>query len=98
MARSKYSSQKAHARRRWMERVGDRLNKADYRRIANQIRFNKNVTFFKRQSNNITLWKIDIKHNNFIAVYDKKRKSVITIMPFDFFSDDRGLADFWRRK
>lgn len=76
-----------HAKRRATERFGLTLNRHELRDIAKFIQSGK-AEFFDRQSNNVTRWIVKIQGIEVAVVYDKLRKSVRTIMPVEYLSQE----------
>lgn len=76
----KRKSQERHARRRASERLGLNLNSEHYSAIISRIQRNTDVEFVGRQSNRVTLWRVHFNEKEFIAVYDKHRKSLVTVL------------------
>ena len=62
--------------RRAAERLGFLL---DYNRAIDDIQ-NKNGQFVKKQSNRVTVWKLEQGGKEFYACYDKERKSIATVL------------------
>ena len=65
-----------HARRRLMERFGIKLN-PDV--LVKLIQEGKGV-FIRKRTNRVTIWKVEHKGETFICVYDKMRKTIITVL------------------
>lgn len=78
----KTRSYKIHTARRAIERYGFEFTMATLASFVNQIQSNKGQ-FVKRTSNRVTVW--DVSHpdteENIRVVYDKIRKSIVTILP-----------------
>jgi hypothetical protein len=79
---TKLSCERLHCKRRALERFGLRLNRKDLINMVTLIKRGEGK-FLKRRSNRVTLWKINYKDNDMIAVYDKLRNNIITVMKGD---------------
>lgn len=78
----KINAQKAHFKKRFKERVGRCINRFERREIINKIENNK-ITFFKKQSNRVYLYKMFIDNNDYILFYDIIRKTLVTIVEYN---------------
>ena len=76
---TKTMSERWHAKRRFKERFGIKINRFDLREIIKNIRNNK-YKVFKNQSNRITIFRGEVKKINVLIVYDKKRKTIVTFL------------------
>lgn len=76
MRKSKVKTEKAHFSKRCIQRCGAILNNAE---IVRQIQANK-LKFIERQSNRITVWEYIFNDVAYKVVYDKDRKTVVTIL------------------
>ena len=74
--RNKKEAQRKHFERRSIERVGVLLNQKD---LVQQIQ-SGGLEFIERQSNRITLYRLNHLEKFYRVVYDKNRKQVVTIM------------------
>lgn len=74
---SKKQAQSRHFERRSIERVGVILNQNE---IVRQIQ-NNELSVIGKQTNRITLFKLERLGKSFKVAYDKNRKQVVTIMP-----------------
>jgi hypothetical protein len=75
----KGKSERFHARQRFGERMGMTLTRRVHRELVARIREGK-ATFVERQSNRITLWRMDIRGESCVVVYDKDRKNIVTVL------------------
>ena len=71
-------SQGTHFSIACLERVGMIL---DHDYIVRKIQ-NKELEFVDKQSNRITRWKYKVNDKEYILVYDKDRKQLVTIIPY----------------
>lgn len=74
---SKSSSQRHHAKRRAEERFG--LAPSDVKRIGQMIRAGKTSPLW-RKSNRVTIHRVSLDDVVVNAVYDSKRKRVVTLL------------------
>lgn len=77
---NKTISQRIHAKRRIKQRLGITLTTEDLENIIYNIQIKRDCYFIDKQSNRVTRFFVNYKNKNFIAVYDKIRKSIITIL------------------
>jgi hypothetical protein len=78
---SKKAAQNIHTKRRALERFGVELNKKDIRQIVSDIQKQKDtVSFVKTISNRVSVWEVSILENKALALYDKKRKNLVTLL------------------
>lgn len=79
---SKKAAQNKHAKKRAEERFGLKLNKTDIRQIVSCIQEKRDsVTFVKTISNRISVWRVALNDAIALALYDKKRKNIVTFLP-----------------
>lgn len=80
---SKRDAQKSHFRRRVFERYSLQINEGEYDFLVSRIRKNDKavVTFLTKQSNRLSVHLINYRNTEFVAVYDKLRKSLVTALP-----------------
>ena len=67
-----------HFAKACVARVGILLNEEE---IVNQLQNNK-LEFLERQSNNITKWKYIYNEKEYMLVYNKQYKQLVTIIPY----------------
>jgi hypothetical protein len=84
--KSKAKCQQAHARKRAMERYGIDLSRAKQEEIIGLIKANK-AQFVEKQSNRITVFRVVLDDKMFRVVYDKQRKSLVTVLPQEEITD-----------
>jgi hypothetical protein len=77
MMASKAKAQKRHALHRSVERFGVAF---DFDEAIRKIQAGK-AQFVRRQSLRVTMWKVEMAGKEVIAVYDKQRKTIVTVMP-----------------
>lgn len=78
----KSSCQKIHAKRKAFQRYGVTLNRIDYRNLVHKIQEGKAIRLY-RQSNRVTIWKVDFNGTSMIAVYDSARKTICSFLSPD---------------
>ena len=81
--KTKKDSQRGHARRRLAERFGIRITNAELDALANNIRQGIGECL-GRQSNRVTIWKIELEGRLMKCAYDKRTKEIVTFMPMDY--------------
>lgn len=79
---SKALGQGLHAIRRARERFDFSLDYATYQKIGDQIRAG-NAKFVERQSNRISLFEVELNGESCVAVYDRKRHTVVTFLTME---------------
>lgn len=79
--RDKRRANRIHASRRMGERYGLRLTKDRQKRIIEEIRLGRGTG--KRLSGSRAIWTVYLEREktNIIVVYDKRRKSIVTVLP-----------------
>jgi hypothetical protein len=85
---NKGKAQKFHAMGRYLQRFNKKLTGDEYYSIIKQIQSNKAI-FVERQSNIVTLWKINIHDNDVIAIYDKKTHSIRTFLTIKMYKEGK---------
>lgn len=85
MTNSKAKAQKSHAKRRASERLGVELNKEGYRALVAQIRDGR-AKFLERQSLRVSLFAVDVAGSPAVAVYDRQRKTIATLLTMEMFN------------
>lgn len=76
---SKQKQIKRHLRKRLNQRFETRLTKDLHNNIVRQIQKGL-AEFVERQSNRVTLWLVEIEGETIKAVYDSKRKQIVTVL------------------
>ena len=76
---------KFHAKRRCKQRFGCKLSTRQYEGLCNQIRSQTNAYFLRKKDvpfkNKRTIWAVKFKDMWLPVVYDKKLKSIVTVLP-----------------
>ena len=72
-------SEKRHAQRRFLERVGMELNNALYAALIKQIQRGE-FKFVCRESGRVSVFAARLNHNDFLLVYDRKRHQIVTVL------------------
>ena len=82
VAMKKATSQRRHAQSRLSERFGLDLSKKGYGQLCQQTRHSlKNNGVVEKQSHRVVVVKVDFKNELMLVVYDKNRKTVVTVLP-----------------
>jgi hypothetical protein len=76
---TKAKQQKAHAKRRANLRMGISLSDNEYNDLIKHIQSGA-AKFHSRQSNRISKFIVTINDEDYIAVYDRVRKVIVTFM------------------
>jgi hypothetical protein len=83
--RKKSKDQDRHARERCKERFGVSL---DTNLLVSKIQKNQ-LSVICRQSLRLTVYRYEIAGQDAAVVYDKQRKTIVTVMPYEWtLSDD----------
>jgi len=75
-----------HARRRALEYLGLDVTEDELQQLAIRIQKNEE-TFFGRESGNKTRWLVKLQGKECVAIYDKARHAVITVMTTEMFTE-----------
>lgn len=82
MPDNKKKNQKRHARKRFLERLGVPLTQDFRDRIIGKIRRGE-TKVLEKPSNRVTKHRILIDGISFDVIYDRKRKTIVTVLPQD---------------
>jgi hypothetical protein len=77
---TKAEAQRRHAKRRAKERIGINLDDEFYDELVLMIQRGK-AEFAGRDSKAFSKWRFYFNSKPYIAVYDKKRKTIVTFLP-----------------
>ena len=77
---TKKAAQRVHATRRAYERYGLDLHRRDIDALVRMIQRGNGVCIGK-SSNRVTLWELEYAGNRLPVVYDRKRKTIVTVLP-----------------
>lgn len=80
--KSKTKSNEIHAKKRAFQRTGHRCGLDTLNKFVKLIQ-NGEAEFIDRQSNNRTRWFVKYAERKIAVVYDKQRKSIITVLTED---------------
>ena len=78
--RQKIRDLKRHAKLRFSQRVGGTLDEQTLQSLITKIQ-NGEAELVDKQSNRVTVWRIEINNEFFNVFYDKQRKTIITFIP-----------------
>ena len=76
---SKKKAQKSHLARRMNTRFGIHLTDELLKSMLTRIQ-NGKAHFVEKQSNRVSLFKLEVQGEMLVLVYDKERKSIVTAM------------------
>lgn len=76
---SKGKSESFHARKRFGQRLGMTLTRRMHSDLVRCIREGR-ATFIEAQSNRVTLWRMDIRGESCVIVYDSDRGNIVTVL------------------
>lgn len=80
-----------HVKRRALERFGVTLNRSDIEALNEQIRTQPpSAEFLSRTSLARTLWRVSLRGESAVAVYDKRRGTVVTVWRSEVRPKPRG--------
>jgi len=77
---SKSTNQKRHARRRAAERYELDLHQDAQAAIVRAIQGGE-ARFIRKQSQRVSVWEVEHGGRRLPVVYDKKRKTIVTVLP-----------------
>lgn len=80
MRRKKSKDQKRHFNCRMYQRYGLILSDGEYKNIVSLIRKGR-ATLVERQSLRIGIFDVRIRDKKYRVVYDRKRKTLVTVFP-----------------
>lgn len=69
-----------HARHRFYTRFGIEYTRKIEQEFINMIQNSENCKLYKITSNNVRLYEMYWNEYHFIVVYDRKRKSIVTVL------------------
>lgn len=75
------SNLRAHAKKRAFQRLGLRLNRHDLAWMVNQIKHGHSTPLLRSSLNRTKHMLVMPDGQRLIAVYDKKRSSIVTVWP-----------------
>lgn len=76
---SKKKCQQDHFSKRCIDRIGYQLTQTTVEKIIQDIQEGK-LEFVEKQSNRISKFKYEVLDKSFILVYDRQRKTLVTIL------------------
>ena len=79
---SKKKCQIRHAKHRALERFGLELNDNDYRLLCRKIQLGNSI-ILEKQSNRVSIHKIEWKEQELTVAYDRLRKTIVSFFPDD---------------
>lgn len=85
---SKSTNQKRHARRRAAERYDLDLHQDAQQKIIRAIQGGE-AKFIRRQSLRVTVWEVEFEGRKLPVVYDRKRKTIATVLPVAALEPER---------
>lgn len=85
----KKHAQRAHTKRRLQTRFGTSVNHAGYRQLVFDIQEGR-AKFLGRQTDRVSLFLITHEGKEMKALYDKKRGTIVTVLPTDWPVTIRG--------
>lgn len=80
MAKTKEDCQIRHAKLRAMQRYDLQLTDHQYHNLCNMVRKGATKILFK-QSNRVTIHKLEWNHITMTVVYDKIRNTIVSFLP-----------------
>jgi hypothetical protein len=84
---TKRESQIYHAKKRARQRFGLNLSEHQLEELARDVQAQK-FKFLERQSQRITVWLATIEEMEVVVVYDNKRQSVTTLIPYEWWKEN----------
>lgn len=80
MKRPKKADQVKHAKRRFKARLGLRLTPKLYAAMIQNIQ-DGDAELVEKQSNRVSIFKVELDGNKLSVVYDKNTKAIVTVLP-----------------
>tara|TARA_Y100000034_G_scaffold91156_1_gene109940 strand:+ start:1008 stop:1268 length:261 start_codon:yes stop_codon:yes gene_type:complete len=78
---SKTKAQRIHAKKRFVERYGLDFTRHVRREFCRRIQKQEKARFIERQSTRVSVWDVEYEEKIYRVVYDKIRKSIVTVLP-----------------
>ena len=85
----KENAQRQYAGLRAGVRYGVTLSPVENEQLVERIQKREGVEFLERQSKRVTVWLINHDGAEIPAVYDKQRKTIVTVLPPSYLDDLR---------
>lgn len=76
---TKKQCQWEHFKRRCVLRLGYEMSDGRIKQIIDDIQAGR-LLFVEKQSNRVTKYKVNINGSDFVVVYDKQRKTLVTLL------------------
>ena len=73
-----------HTKKRALERLGLSWNCIDRLKIHQKIREGDGV-FLGKETNRVSVWKLNYQEKDFVALYDLNRSQIITVFTLDMW-------------
>lgn len=80
--RHKRKNQIKHAKRRFAQRCDISVSDEDLNKMVLDIQ-KQNAIFVKKESNRVSLWNVTHLGKEYKVLYDKQRKSIVTVLEFE---------------
>jgi hypothetical protein len=80
MTKKKKVSQREHFKKRMLERFNIDISRKRYDELVSMIK-SKDAVLLERQSLRVSKYKITIDSKDYIVIYDKQRKTLVTVLP-----------------
>ena len=85
----KAKAQRRHAKTRALQRYDLDLSREDLEELVRQIQLGK-AEFILRQSCRVSFFAVELRGQKFPVVYDKQRKTIVTVLPCEGYLDAEG--------
>jgi hypothetical protein len=83
----KENAQRLHAGLRAGVRYGVTISPQENELLAKRIQTRDEVEFLERQSKRVTVWLVKHEGKEIPVVYDKQRKTIVTVLPPEYLAD-----------
>ena len=80
MGNAKRKRQHGHARKRFGERFGISMDDSDLNLMVKKIHRGE-AAIVEKQSNRVSKFAVDHNNTTYTVVYDRQRKSIVTVLP-----------------
>lgn len=87
---SKKRCQYRHAKRRFLQRQGVEVSNGDLDSLVRIIQRGE-AEFVERQSLRITKWRVDVFGMPCVVVYDRSRKSIVTVLTDEMVQTEKSI-------
>lgn len=93
--KSKRSQQLKHAVNRAYLRYEVNITETDIAKMCRMIQAHERCTLIEKQSNRVSIYKLNYNEQEMMAVYDRLRNVIVSFLPLDWQRHDNRKYNFW---